>query len=98
MAFLIEFSQSLIIPGRPECQEIEENHVIVNLDTMMDVLGQMTPVTIVRQHNYTDCAKPAFRGQYRYFAKDIALIKSAKINYPDSTVHTVSLTEYYINN
>ena len=84
--------------------EVSENWVITKQDTLMDVLGTMTEVCIVRKHSETIWADsvynsdPAYWGEYYYFAKDIGIFKKEHRAYPDSsTVYTKTLVEYFVN-
>lgn len=88
----------------PSFSNVHENHLVVNPDTLMNVLGEMKSVSIVRKSIDTDWnppdlnANPDFWGTYYYFAQDVGIIKATYRSYPDSTVYTKNLVEYFINN
>ncbi len=83
--------------------DIYENMTVTKRDSMMSVLGEMMPVTIVRWSaeggpvNPEYSSNPEYWGVYRYYAKDVGLYKWHSRSYEDSTEITVELVNYFIN-
>lgn len=82
---------------------VDDMHLVVVRDSVMTFLGESMEVTIVRTAEESDLmieeytGNPEFWGTYRYFAKNVGLIKTVYKTYPDSTEQSIELVEYFIN-